>query len=109
MTRRLAVSLLVALLAPTAALACAMPRHVEAKALANVMAEIDAADAPAVGHAPAVVTATPVVPASAIVAAPVQVSQAAPSIHSAESRSRMIPMAMAPSSQIAEVDAARSE
>ena len=62
MTRRLVASLLVALLAPTTALACAMPRRVEAKALVNVMDEIDAAAAPAA----ATVQAAPVQPAPAV-------------------------------------------
>ena len=65
MRNRLVASLLVALLAPASALACAMPRHLDAKELARVMADIDAA-------------ATPVPPAPSVAPAPVPAPVPAP-------------------------------
>ncbi|MDP2314400.1 MAG: hypothetical protein Q8P41_15975, partial [Pseudomonadota bacterium] len=67
MSRRLVSTLLLALLTPSAALACAMP-HREEMALVKAMDAIDAAAAPAAPAAPVV----PAVPAvvSPPVAAP---------------------------------------
>ncbi|MES2639804.1 MAG: hypothetical protein V4850_09985 [Myxococcota bacterium] len=88
MTRRLVASLLIALLAPTTALACAMPRRFEAKALANVMDEIDAAAAPA----------------APVQAAPVQTAPAVQTVASAQASAQ----ASVPTSMIPEAAAAQT-